>query len=370
MKYKKKILRNSTSLPFLIHDITQITNQLKSIKPRVKRSIDIIGTAWKWIAGTPDHEDHEIVVNKLNGLLTNNERQKIINEKFIDRINLLTNTTNTILKTFHNLEETQRMIEDSIRSRINIVKTDVINIEYALQWAKAGVINSFILSEKEINEAKKFLDQEEFPYNNLEEALNFASVKIATDYSSLIYIISLPAINKINCEKLLIKPIKQNENVIKISSENVIRCKNNIFEIKKECNQFNNLCICNNENLIDISETNCIPPLLKSKNHNCTFVNNEHIPTIEEINQGTIILNQFKGTLEILENKKYQLTGTYLIQFHNKTITIENRTFTSKEISSLKPLPAVLQLSSNESIIEEVLSLERMKNLQVSNICK
>lgn len=365
---QRRVLVNSTSLPFLLHDIEQIRNQIKRMKPRIKRSIDIIGTAWKWIAGTPDHEDHNIVVSKINGLLTNNERQKIINEKFIDRINLLTNTTNHILKTIQTLEETQRVIEDSIRNRINIVKADVINIEYALQWAKVGVINSFILSEKEINEAKQFLDLEEFPYNNLEEALGFATVKIATDYSSLIYIINLPAINKINCEKILIKPVKQNQKIIKINSENLIRCKDKIFEMKNKCNQFNDLCICNNEKLIDISETTCIPLLLKSKNHNCTFINNEHVPTIQEINEGTILLNQFNGFLEIFENKIYQLSGTYLIQFHNETIKIENRTFTSKEVSHLKALPAVLQLSSNKSIVEEVLSLEMMKNIQVNNI--
>lgn len=363
-----KNLRNSSILPFLFHDINQLKDQLRRMKPRVKRSIDIIGTAWKWIAGSPDHEDHDIVVNRINGLLVNNERQKIINKNTIERINLMTNTTNTILKTIQSLGEIQRTVEDSIRNRINIIKTDIVNIEYALQWAKVGVINSFILSEKEINEAEEFLDQEEFPYRNLEEALGFASIKIATDQSSLIYIINLPAIDRTNCEKLLIKPVKQNEMIIKINSENVIKCNNKIFQIKNDCIQFNKLCICKNENLIDISETNCIPSLLKSKNHNCTLINNQHVPAVQELYQGIILLNQFNGILEISDNKTYRLSGTYLIQFHNETIIIENRTFISKEMSILKPLPAVLQLSSNKSLTEEVLSLEMMKKLQVNNI--
>ena len=177
----RKILKNSTILPFLLHDVHRIKNQLKRMKPRTKRSINILGTAWKWIAGTPDHEDHKIIVDKMNDLLTNNERQRIINKDTIERINILTNTTNLILKTVQSLKEVQKTVEESIQNKLNIIKEEVTNIEYALQWAKIGIINSFILSEKEINEAKEFLDLEKFPYNNLEEALGFATIKIATD---------------------------------------------------------------------------------------------------------------------------------------------------------------------------------------------
>lgn len=60
----------------------------------------MIGTDFKWIAGTPDHED-KIVVSNINR--RNNDKQKVINRNAIDRINLLTNYTNKILRTIQTL---------------------------------------------------------------------------------------------------------------------------------------------------------------------------------------------------------------------------------------------------------------------------
>lgn len=159
-----------------------------------------------------------MVVKKIKGLLGNNERQKVINKDTIDRINLLTNRTNNILRTLQSLQEVRRTIEESIANKLKIVKDEIDNIEYALQWAKVGVINSFLLSEKEMGEAKTFLDFEKFPYNNLEEALGFASIRIATNENMLIYIINLPAIEQLICAKLLIKPVKRNNTILKIDS--------------------------------------------------------------------------------------------------------------------------------------------------------
>lgn len=365
-----KVQKNSSVLPFLNHDINQLMSQLRRMKPRVKRSIDVIGTAWKWIAGTPDHEDHQIVVNKINGLLSNNEKQFIINKDTINRINLLTNTTNEILKSLHSFEEIKRTVEETIINKVKILKEEVTNIEYAMQWAKVGVINSFILSEKEIFETKRFLDSEQFPYENLEEALWFADIKVATNESTILYIISLPAIDQKVCEKYLLKPVKINQTIVKIESENILKCNKEIYKVQEECNQFNKLCICNENQIINITDSNCIPPLLTSKKHNCQVINNQHIPSIQELTEGMIFLNQFNGTLRLFGNTTYPLVGTYIISFHNETIAIDNKTFFSKETPFFSPLPAVLQLASNKSQIEEVLSLEMIKELQTNNIDK
>jgi len=40
-----------------------------------------IGTLWKWIAGTPNHDDSIKVQNKIDGLIQNNNNQFVINSK-------------------------------------------------------------------------------------------------------------------------------------------------------------------------------------------------------------------------------------------------------------------------------------------------
>lgn len=363
-----KLPKENTAFPFILEEITQLKTQIKRMTHRKKRSLDILGTAWKWLAGSPDHEDHRIVEDHIKGLLTNNERQRIINKEIIERINGFTKVTNSIMKFVNASQEVQKTLEDNLTNKIRILKEEITNIEYALQWAKVGVINSFILSEKEIEEAKIFLESESFPYNNLEEALSFASIKIASNENDIIYIANLPSIDKVICEKSVIKPIKKNNTIIKMNYENIIQCNNFTFAIKDKCIELNKLCICDKKNLIDLSETKCIPNLLTSQKHECTIVNNHHVPSVEELYEGTILLNNFKGSVNVEGYETYALSGTYLIQFHNETLTIKNKTYTSKESVFVKPLPAILQHFSGNQPGEEILSLELIKELNINNI--
>lgn len=48
-----------------------------------------MGTAWKYVAGSPDHGDFELFKKDLNELNTSNNKQLIINENFAEGINKL-----------------------------------------------------------------------------------------------------------------------------------------------------------------------------------------------------------------------------------------------------------------------------------------
>ena len=41
--------------------------------------MNFLGSAWKWLAGTPDHEDFRIIKAHTQKLLQNNEKQIFIN---------------------------------------------------------------------------------------------------------------------------------------------------------------------------------------------------------------------------------------------------------------------------------------------------
>lgn len=83
--------------PYLHHELTLLQTLLDGLKiHKNKRSLDFIGTSWKWIAGTPDHEDFEIIKNKMNNVLENNNRQVVINQLYNERINNITRMANEI----------------------------------------------------------------------------------------------------------------------------------------------------------------------------------------------------------------------------------------------------------------------------------
>lgn len=74
-----KIGKNNNIYPMLQHEIAQLQSLIHRLMPsrRAKHSINIIGTIWKWIGGSPDHDDFEIIHNKVNNLLSNNNKQII-----------------------------------------------------------------------------------------------------------------------------------------------------------------------------------------------------------------------------------------------------------------------------------------------------
>lgn len=95
----KNIPKTHNKYPLLIHELIQTTNILEEITPtksRSKRSINAIGTVWKYIAGNPDHDDFELLSNNMKDLNENNNKQVFINEAFNLRLNNLTRMINNM----------------------------------------------------------------------------------------------------------------------------------------------------------------------------------------------------------------------------------------------------------------------------------
>ena len=352
---------------YLKHELDQVDNLLRNLKPhRAKRSLNFIGTAWKWIAGNPDHEDFEIIKDKINNVLKNNNKQVIINQLHNDRINNLTDITNKILQTIKKDDNFNDRIALSIQYKLKLIKEELINIRYAIHWAKSGIISSMILTKSEVKLATDILENEKLPYSTPEEALDFAEVKIITSQFCLFYIVYIPLTTDEMFEKLLLKPIKRHHVINSITSNEILRNNENMFGIVKDCKSFNYLTICKHINLINIRNSTCIPNLLKSLNSTCNIINNQHVPTVEEISQGVLLVNQFHGNINI-DNIPQKLSGTFLIKFHNVTVSIEEKSYKSKERTSLQVLPAILQPTTYEKQYRELMSLEMMKELQINN---
>lgn len=367
---KTKIATNHPFYPILTTELSQIKNYINqlNIKKNLKnkRSIDIIGTAWKWIAGSPDHHDYNILVDKVNTVLGNNNDQVLINKLTRQRINEITNITNEILKLFKSYKNVYNEIAFKLKFKLELIKEELLNVAYAIHWAKANIINSFILSNNEIMVTEQIMKKNDIPYINIDEALEFAEIKIATDSKSLIYIVSLPTVYSNNCERILLKAVKKGNKIIKLNFNSILSCNNKIYGIKNSCKNYNKLSICSTKNLLEITNSICIPNLLQSQTANCTEINNQHFPSVEEITPGLLFLNQYNGPITI-DNKTLNLKGTYILRYRNSTIQADGTTFSLKEFTSSNALPAILQLASTPSKNEEILSLEMLKQLHLND---
>ncbi|XP_050339731.1 uncharacterized protein LOC126766074 [Bactrocera neohumeralis] len=353
---KIKITEENPFLPILINELNLTQTYLNRLKPRrFKKSIDALGTVWKWIAGNPDHDDLVILENQLNNIIENNNKQVIINKVIFDRINNITTISNKIIKSLQTNEEIQHHLALEIKYKLKIIKEEIINIDYAMHWAKAGIVNSYILSNdehrliKSVFENNNFLlllnwrrnrlsdysrvnniapvvssfryvapigyskrsqvllhlvlptewrsssssaspggycveeslshHDNNFTLNNMEDSLELANIKVASNNTMLLYIVGIPVTNEDICDSILIKPIKIRKNINKISYEDIVTCNDKVFGVKNKCKEHNNIRICSRRNLIDISNTTCVPRLLRSEPAECTIINNQHIPS-------------------------------------------------------------------------------------------
>jgi len=127
----------------------QISDDLKIIQilisqiipSRSKRGINEIGTIWKWIAGTPDHDDFITVQNKIDDLIQNNNDQFVINSKIFKEIKSLSEEFKTAFKDQ----------EIPLRKyRLRLLTYDLMNLMDTITLAKIDVFNTKILNNDDI----------------------------------------------------------------------------------------------------------------------------------------------------------------------------------------------------------------------------
>lgn len=343
-------------------------NLISNLKiQKQKRSLNFIGSAWKWIAGNPDHDDYIIMSDKIEDIVLNNNNQVVINKAHNDRINTLTNVTNEIINMIRKDKSFEIELVLGLQYKLKLVKEEIINTIYAIELAKSNTISSNILSKTEVKLLLDNIDKDNIPYSNVEDALKFADVKIAQNQTRLAYIVNIPKTEPIIFQRIMLKPIKQPNNIInKIEYDNILKSNEIIYGVTQNCKKLDKLSICKRNNVIDLSQNHCIPNLLKSEQAICNVTNSHHIPPIEEIDVGIILLNNFEGPIEF-DNTSRDLQGTFFIKFKNTTVIINNQRHTAEEIANIHALPPLLQAALGTTQLEEILSLELMKEIHINN---
>ncbi|CAD7094233.1 unnamed protein product [Hermetia illucens] len=80
--------------------------------------------------------------------------------------------------------------------------------------------------------------------------------------------------------------------------------------------------------ILDVTNSSCVPNILRSLDSICNKISNQHIPTVEQIAPDMIIVNDFNETINI-EGAAQKLKGTFVIKFNKATIEVNSQTFIS-----------------------------------------
>lgn len=367
----KIIPPENTLLPLLEHEFSQTLELIESIKPLISdkrhtRSIDALGTVWKYIAGTPDHEDFEIVTQNMNTLNRNNNKQTIINSQLSSQINKLISVTNTLTNRIKKNDNIEIEVIMNLQTKLRLIKEEVINVKYALQYAKLNILNSILLNRQEIKIALEDFKKDNIPFQTIEEVLSLSEVAILYNNLNLLYLIKIPITTDITYEDILLKPVKKNNKIIKLPFNEIIRFQNVTYGIKSKSKTYNYVNIYDKNSLTDISNTTCIPKILNSLDSSCDFTTAYHSSEIEIIAPGLILLNDFHDDI-IIKGERKRLNGTYIIKFNNETITAKGSIFSNFETTHLQTKPTLYQPTPMEQQNIKILSLEALEEMHLNN---
>lgn len=346
------------------HQLYQIENLLDQLSIRNsskhKRSIDWIGSAWKWIAGNPDATDWDKILTRTNDVVENNNRQYTVNQYLIKTTNNLLDNYNRIIA-ISNKDDTHKDAQ-ILFNKLGLIKEEIAQIVMASQLAKRGIVHSHLLNKADI---LNILSQTNtLPYKNELQALQFAEPSMVIKDSLLLYIISLPQTEDTLFNNVILRSTIKNDKRIFLKFSNVLVSQKEKYGIIKKCLEIDNVVICKQNQIQKLGNDNCIVRILDGGKAACEY-QIEKRQVVEPILEGTLFLTNFVGNLTY-SNSTQELNGTFIINFFNETITVNNINYSNWQTTSFQILPPVIRNNVTENEVR--LDLQYLHHLHLGNI--
>ncbi|XP_049290401.1 uncharacterized protein LOC125767646 [Anopheles funestus] len=354
---------------FKVNKLHETFRKISPHSVRTKRW-DSIGTAWKWIAGTPDAEDLHIINSTLNALIEQNNRQILINDKIDERIQDVTNIANNVLR----LEE-ERLQERSYEiiqlvsiSNIDLLQDYLETIEEAILLAKQGIPSSKLLSLADLNQMVTFLAEHDIHVATTEELLVNAKAQVSMNKTHVMYILKYPYESKETFEYWYIDSILKDKKRLFLNNNHIIKNQTHVYESLQPCEEKDNSkYLCDSMHLNPSTE--CIQRLVQGKHANCTYEKVYYNGLIKRINDEFILINDANITISSNCNNSTRLfNGSYLIQFENCSIYINNEEYPNLETTvQIKSFYSTLGLTATEIDTIDKPPTEYLTNMTLTN---
>lgn len=351
---------------------------LNDLRPKLRERrglFNLLGTGIKQITGNMDHNDFEQISKTIsdlqinNRMLTNeNNEQFKINLQLQNRINSVINKLNLqqsqITKNIISARleaETSRnfkILRETIKISYNLdqLKSHLENIFESIQLARTKIIPKQILSLDELAFISGILEQQNIRPTSTEQIYEFLDLSAYYNKTKLIFIVSIPRIDNSTYTEFLLEPLTISSKILKLPARVALHNGNKTYFIEKECRRIDKTKLCNINDLIDVTGDACYSNLLKGFSANCTFTNHYQPKAIKRITDNHIVITDIQN-LEVDSNcglTKRNLSGTYLIEFHNCSVVINGTQYTNieaynTELTFVMPLDG---LHINEQTLE------------------
>lgn len=324
------------------HQLEQIENLLDQLKTKNlsknKRSINWIGSAWKWIAGNPDATDWDKILEKTTDVIENNNRQYSVNKYLIKTTNSLLDNYNKIVAE-SNKDNTLSNAQ-TLYNKLGLIKEEIAQIVMASQLAKRGIVHSHLLNKGDIVNILSRTNT--LPYKTEIEALQFAEPSMVIKDSLLLYIISIPQTEDTLYNNVILRSTIKNNKRIFLQYKNILISQNEKYGVIGKCLQVDDVTICKQNQIEKLGKDNCIARILEGEAASCEYqIERQHLA--ELVLEGTLFVTNFIGNLAY-GNSSQALNGTFIINFLNETITVNNVSYSNWQTTSYQILPPILNI--------------------------
>lgn len=364
-------------------------------KKRGKRGIfNFIGSGIKLITGNLDdndlvqiNRDIEDLRQHHNKLIRENNIQVEINKQLQDRINKIIDTVteqqNIITKQIiaarqdslnsKNINQNFTAMRQifKISHHLELLKSHFDTIFETIQLARINVISKNFLEVEEMKFVIDRLEEQNITLLSVDQAYEFLSIRALYKSSKIYFIILVPHLENTIFSNLLLETLPVNGKILKLPTTKALISSESTFFITNECQTIEQNTLCDTKDLLDASDDECFSRILHGLSGKCTLTEPANVTEIKRLTDNHIVIKnvlQARLTTDCQLSNRY-LTGTKLIYFANCSLTINNKTFSSKEFYAKPPLLIVPLdgLNIDQSNFIPNISLEKLHHFNMEN---
>lgn len=339
-----------------IHTITRLIDSIL-VHHRQARSINILGTALKFIAGTPDFDDFEELKFNQQTLQKNNDRQVTINREMEIQIGKLTQAINNIQNSVKQNDDKGVYLFELLNSRNKAVIAELDTLSMSIVLGKLGLVNPRILNSQEI---EKIFKDEKLQYVSINQVISNSKFRIRQNEKAVEILIKYPIVSEI-CNKIRIFPVIHDNKILLLEGNVTAKC-NNKYKIVK-CNTETEHAFCRET----FQHYPCLEGLLNNNTAVCKYSSSHHISHITEVDDGVLIINNDFMRVKEPGKPPIFVNGTYLLTF-STSVELNETTFTNKKgavfVSPEIPSTHKINISGHA----QILSLPFLHELHLRNL--
>ncbi|XP_046866703.1 uncharacterized protein LOC124460247 isoform X1 [Drosophila willistoni] len=338
------------------------TGRLLSTPARRPRAVEWLGSAWKWIAGSPDAADWNAALKTQDGLVAGNNQQVRINEKLFEATYRTLEELNGIIGKVNSIDGDIHAATATLHKAM-ILARQVHEVTRACQLAKTGAVNTDLLNGKEVDDILN--EVMGLPYQNAVEAIEFSRPTVMSNGTFLLYVLAIPKVTDRRYKLLHLLPTVREGRKIVLDANLIAVDPTETYEVLGNCLSIGNTTVCQEENLRRLNEEGCIPRLIKGGNAQCHYLRDAQ-ESVTLMDESTVFLTGFNGTVTTSSGQR-RLQGSFIIKLQNETITIGRKTYSSRSASALTAMPAVL---SNITALSYTPTLQYVHEFSTQNLRK